>query len=357
MTDLIRSACLDSYPSIARSLGLDPLRLLAKAGIDKRCLDDPDIRLPAGAMGRLLEVSAQAAKVEDFGLRLAETRTLSILGPVGLLVREEATVRDALTSLMRYIRLHNESLSLRLDERDGLAIVGVEIRVRGLVPIRQGVELTVGVLYRVLCSLVGPHWKPLVCFAHGAPRRRDTHRRLFAGRVEFGHEFNGIVCDSRDLDRAIPASDPALARYARLHLESLLARPNALLSDKVRELVSLQLSTGRCRVELVAEQLGINRRTLHRKLADEGLTFSALVDSVRTEIVTRALPGRDRPLSLLADMLGFASLSAFSRWFRHCFGASPSAWRRAALNRPRPSSIPPRGSASGGSRRGRSPLA
>jgi AraC-like DNA-binding protein len=327
MTDLIRSACLSSYPEIARSLGLDPLRLLAKAGIDRRCLDDPDIKLPTGALGRLLEASAQAAKVEDFGLRLAETRTLSVLGPVGLLVREEATVRDALRSLMRYVRLHNESLYLRLEEQDGTAIVSVEIKVRRPVPVRQGMELTVGVLYRVLRSLIGLHWRPLVCFAHDAPRRRDTHRRLFAGRVEFGHDFNGIVCSSADLERAIPSSDPTLARYARQHLEALLARPNAQLSDKVRELVWLQLGTGRCRADLVAEQLGFDRRTLHRKLAEEGLTFSGLVETVRTEIVTRTLPGRDRPLSVLADMLGFSSLSAFSRWFQTRFGASPTAWR------------------------------
>jgi AraC-like DNA-binding protein len=345
MTDLIRSACLDSYPEIARSLGLDPVRLLKSAGIDRRCLNDPDVKLPAGAMGRLLEASAQAAKVEDFGLRLAETRTLSVLGPVGLLVREEPTVRNALKSLMRYIRLHNESLYLRLEEHDGTAIVSVEIKVRRPVPVRQGMELTIGVLYRVLCSLMGPHWRPLVCFAHDAPRRRETHRRLFAGRVEFGHDFNGVACSSADLDRTIPSSDPTFSRYARQHLEALLARPNARLSDKVRELVWLQLGTSRCRIELVAEQLGFTRRTLHRKLAEEGHTFSGLVEAVRTEIVTRALPSRERPLSMLADMLGFSSLSAFSRWFQIRFGSSPSVWRRRAAGREVPVQVTVPGSA------------
>ena len=326
MTDLIRSACLTSYPELARSLGLDPLRQLDASGIDRRCLDDPDIKLPAGALGRLLEVSAKAAKAEDFGLRLAETRTLSVLGPVGLLVREEPTVRDALNSLMRYIRLHNEALYLRLEEQDGQAIISVELRVERPVPVRQGVELAVGVQYRVLRSLLGPGWKPLVCFAHDAPRRRDTHRRVF-GNVAFGRDFNGIVCAARDLDRKIPASDPTLARYARQHLDSLLARPNASMADKVRELVWLQLASGRCTVELVADQLGIDRRTLHRKLAGENQTFSAIVEAVRTEIVTRTLPSRERPLTAVADMLGFSSLSAFSRWFSGRFHASPSRWK------------------------------
>ena len=331
MTDLIRSACLTSYPEIAHSLGLEPLRLLDACGIDRRCLGDPDVKLPADAIGRLLEVSAKAAKVEDFGLRLAETRSLSVLGPVGLLVREEATVRDALGSLIRYMRLHNEALYLRLEEQDGEATVSAEIRVERPVPVRQGVELTVGVMYRVLRSLLGPQWRPLVCFTHDPPRRGDTHRRLFGGHVRFGRDFNGIVCSLRDLDRELPTADPALARYARQHLEALLARPNASTADKVRELVWLQLASGRCAVEQVAGQLGMDRRTLHRRLAAERLTFSAIVEAVRTEIVTRTLASRERTLGSIADMLGFASLSAFSRWFHGRFGVSPSIWRNRNL--------------------------
>jgi AraC-like DNA-binding protein len=142
----------------------------------------------------------------------------------------------------------------------------------------------VGVLYRVLRSLLGTQWRPLVCFAHDAPRRSDTHRRMFGGRVRFARDFNGIACGTSDLDRPIPASDPALARYARRHLEALLARPNASTADKVRELVWLQLASGRCAVEQVAEQLGMDRRTLHRRLATEQLTFSAIVEAVRAAV-------------------------------------------------------------------------
>jgi AraC-like DNA-binding protein len=228
---------------------------------------------------------------------------------------------------MRYIRLHNEALYLRLEERGREAVISAEIRIERPVPVRQGVELAVGVLYRVLRSLLGTQWRPLVCFAHDAPRRSDTHRRTFGGRVRFARDFNGIACSTSDLDRTIPASDPALARYARQHLEALLARPNASTADKVRELVWLQLASGRCAVELVADQLGMDRRALHRRLATEQLTFSAIVEAVRTEIVTRTLPSRERTLGSIADMAGFASLSAFSRWFHGRFGVSPTAWR------------------------------
>ena len=64
----------------------------------------------------------------------------------------------------------------------------------------------------------------------------------------------------------------------------------------------------------------MDRRALHRKLATEQQTFSAIVETVRTEIVTRTLPSRERRLGSIADMTGFASLSAFSRWFHGRYG-------------------------------------
>ena len=119
---------------------------------------------------------------------------------------------------------------LRLDHRvDVVAFARIEFR--------QGVELAIGVLYRVLHSLLGARWRPLVCFAHGAPVRLETYRRVFAHRVAFSRDFNGIVCRPSDLDRPLPQSDPMLARYARRHLEQMLDRPNSGLGDKVRELV------------------------------------------------------------------------------------------------------------------------
>ena len=82
MTGLVRSACLTHYAEVARSLGLDPLQQLRAVELSPRCLQQLDLKIPVEAVGRLLENSAQAAGVEDFGLRMAEQRKLSNLGPL-----------------------------------------------------------------------------------------------------------------------------------------------------------------------------------------------------------------------------------------------------------------------------------
>lgn len=328
MNELIRSACLTGFPEAARSVGLQPEALLAEVGIDRRALTDPEMRISVRAFRQMLELAAQRSKVETFGLQIAETRQLSILGPIGLLVREEPTVRHALQSLAKYLSLHNEALSLRLDEVDGQAIAYVEATVDHPEVIRQGIELTVGVLFRVLQTMVSRKWQPIVCFTHGPPARGDVHHRLFGSRVDFHCNFNGIIFDARELERPQPGADPTFAEHARRYLDLLDTRSGTSLEAKVKEVMRLQLATGRCTADRLAQQVGCDRRTLHRRLAKEHVTFNAILDSVRTSLVTHLLQDRESNFASTADMLGFSSTSAFSRWFLGRFGSRPSEWRR-----------------------------
>ena len=328
MNELIRSACLTAFPEAARSVGLQPEALLAEVGIDRRALTDPEMRISVRAFRQMLELAAQRSKVETFGLLIAETRQLSVLGPIGLLVREEPTVRHALKSLARYLSVHNEALSLRLEEVEGQAIVYAEATVDRPEVIRQSMELTVGVLFRVLQAMVSREWQPIVCLTHEPPSRRDIHHRLFGARVDFHCNFNGIIFAARELERPQPGADPTFAEHARRYLDLLGSHSGTSLEAKVKELVRLQLSTGRCTADRLAQQVGCDRRTLHRRLAKEQVTFNAILDSVRTNVVTNLLQDREANFAATADMLGFSSTSAFSRWFLGRFGSRPSEWRR-----------------------------
>src|SRR5262245_21765493 len=82
MPYLIRAACLTDYVEVARSVGLEPNRMIDAVGLPQASLHNPDLKISLAAFTRLLEVSAKAARVDDFGLRLSERRLLSNLGPL-----------------------------------------------------------------------------------------------------------------------------------------------------------------------------------------------------------------------------------------------------------------------------------
>src|SRR6516165_10426585 len=210
MADLIRAACLTHYADVARSVRVDPARMLRNVGLPARALTDPDIKIPSGAVRRLLEASAAAAGIDDFGLRLAERGGLSNLGPVALVARDQPTVGAAMEVIGRYMHIHNESLRQRIERHGDVVVIIPKLLLGRPVPARQAVELAVGVSYRILSAFLGPGWRPLdVHFTYPAPRNRQTYRRFFKCNVAFGAEFDGIICHSIDMNRPMAAADPS----------------------------------------------------------------------------------------------------------------------------------------------------
>lgn len=260
---------------------------------------------------------------------MAQSRQLSNLGPLGLRVRDEPTLGAVLEALVQHIHVHNEALAIRLEKTGNLVVIYEEIVGVGEQPVGQANELVVGVTFRMLRFFLGAGWRPrLVCFSHRAPATLRGHRAFFGEAVEFGHQFNGIVCNAADLNAPNPAADAVMARYSKRLLERELG-PDSRFSERVRQLVVLLLPRGHCRVEVVAQHLGVDRRTVARGLAAEGTTFSELVDALRDELLSRHLEEGRGPLGELSVLLGFSTPSAFSRWHRTRFGVSASARRQA----------------------------
>lgn len=329
MPNLIRSSSLTNFIDVARAAGLDPYRQLRKAGVSTSALLDPDIKIPANSVMQLLEESAQASGVEDFGLRMGETRQLDNLGPLAIALREEATLREALGSVARHLVLYNESMELCIEEGDGVALLKLQVIHGARGSLRQSIEIVMCTLYRILKLFLGASWKPRsVCFEHKAPASLVTHRRVFGTSILFNQDFDGIVLSQTDFDTKISSYDPVLAWHARDFLNAKLAQSDVTMPDKVRKLVLALLPKGECVAERVAEQLGMDRKTVHRHLASHGQNYSSIVDAVRVDLVIQYVENRERPLSDVAILLGFSSLSAFSRWFSDRFGCSVSTWRR-----------------------------
>lgn len=329
MTPLIRSACLSNYKVVAEEAGLDPYAMLADAGIDKDCLSNPDIRIPLTAFRQLIDASAHTSGWQDFGLRLVETRQLSLVGPLALLVREQATGRMALQMLFRYLSLHIESTQLWIEEDATFSTIHINLVGNEPIPIHRSIEMTTGTIYRILRQLLAPDWSAhTVCFAHSRPTNLQVHRRLFACRIEFDAPFTGIVCRSAELD-APRHVDPLMENYAQQYLNSIISLPTSSTADKVRQLAVTQLTSGRCKLGQIAEIMGVDVRTIRRRLNAENTSFVTVLDNLRKELALRYLETEERPLSEIAQLLGFSSLSAFSRWFNGQFGSSVTAWRAA----------------------------
>ena len=320
---------LTGYAELARSVGLDPLRMLDAAGIPRVALKDPDLRFPTVAARDLLELSSRAA--EDFALRLSDLRTPSVMGPLALIAREQPTVRAVLETINRYHSLHTDVTTVPIEDAGEVSIIHVIQTWPSPGPERQAVELAMGQVMRILRLYLGASWRPQsVSFVHSAPKAMHTHHRIFGEHIFFDQAFNGLICDRADLERPNPSADPEMARQIERYIEGLAGPSSTAVPAQVRELVAGRLASGKCTIELTARQLGVDVRTLQRQLAAAETSFVDIVQSVRMGLIPQYLEASDRPLAEVAELLGFSALSAFSRWHRMHYGGSPSAHREAA---------------------------
>lgn len=335
ISHFVRSGSLNGYVELVQSLGREPQVFLRAVGLQEKFLQDPELLIPRDAVRELLEITARATHAEDFALRLAARRRLSALGPISLVLREAGTPREALDTLCRYLKLVNASLMLHVEDTHSVVVIREELLATPGLQLRQSVELAVGGMFRMLSELTGPHWQPLeVCFSHRPPVNAAAHRAFFGCSVKFNQEFNGLVCRASDLSQPRALGDQVAAGFARKYLEAALVERSDSAQQTCRQIMLALLPGGSCTAVELARFLHIDRRTLHRRLAAEGLSFSGLLDQVRADLAGRHLRESDRPLGEVAELLGFSRPSSFSHWFGQRFGCSASQWKKQA-------SVPP----------------
>lgn len=322
----LRAVTLSGYLEVASSIGLDGYWMLRHAGIAPAALDDPDSRISAAAAIHLLERSARRAGNDNLGILMAERRSFASLGPITLLLDRLPTTRDVLAALMEFRRHMNDIVSVDLEEDGGTALIKI-----GFTPEYAQVQITdfaVTIGYRVLIGASGGRWAPAtVHLTRPVPQDMTPWRRIFPMPIEFGSMFNGFACSSESLDIPNPNADPEMALHAERLLRLVqLPIEDSPITDRVLRAIALLLPNGQARLEPVAAQLGIGVRGLQRSLEQEGSTFAGLLGDVRRELAQVYLTG-SQSITTISEQLGYASPSAFTRWFASEFGASPQAWR------------------------------
>lgn len=333
MTELVRVAALTGYFETMAGFGIDPRPLLKEQGLTGDLLVNPEQLIPARAAIRLLERSAQETGCITLGLRMAEGRAIANLGATSLLIAHQPTLRRALSALAEFRARINSTLVLHFEEDGEQAILREDFSLRRPEPSRQASNLALGVLARLCAGVLGDAWTPrTVCFSHETPPATEMaiFSRLFRCRPQFDSEFNGIVVAVTDLDRPNPRADDQLALHARQLLESVMSPAERTATQDVDQLIKLMLPSGRATIQTCAASMGVTVRTLQRMLDAEAASFSTLLNQARMQLATQYLGNPRMRITDIADMLGYSSIGAFTRWYSQTFGMPPRQARREA---------------------------
>lgn len=332
---MVRAAGRKGHAALMASLGVDPRPLLARHGLPPEVDDREDSLLPLRALVHLLEDSAAATGCADFGLRLAASQDIRILGPLAAAIQHSATAREALATAARYLFVQSPALSLTIVQPSSLVADAVELRIDITLPnlasTRQVMDQCLGDLHRIVSFLVREAYGlRAVALPHLAVAELAAYARFFSAPVYADCEHGGLHVTPATLSASIAEANRSLREIALGYLNEHYADPTQSLSARVGRALRATLGSTRGRKTAVAEMLFLHPRTLQRRLAQEGAKFEDIRDDVRRETALRLLRETRMPLTQVAGVLGLAEQSVLTRSCLRWFGQTPTAMRKSA---------------------------
>jgi AraC-like DNA-binding protein len=323
-----------AYARVLRA-GIAPEPLLEKAGLTLLQIEDPGARLRVRDQISFLNLAADALQDDFLGFHLAQLPDLREFGFLYYVSASSEMLNMALRRVARYSSIVNEGVSLKyLDDKDiviAFHYVGVSRHKD-----RHQIEFFMTALVRLCRQLTGRRLVPSrVSLTHRRDRTDSEFVEFFGGDVEFGEAADEVTFAPTMSQLPVVSADPYLNKLLITYSEEALSRrptnPGSFRLSVENAIVPL-LPHGKVRVSEIARRLGLSERSLARRLSLEGMTFSDVLDSLRSDLAERYLTEKELSISQIAWLLGFQEVSALTHAFKRWTGTTPREARSHAAS-------------------------
>jgi len=316
-----------------RKAGFDLDQLAAQAGLTAEQLRRP---LTEAQADRFFTVAYERVGNPAVGLTLGLNMRPELFGVVGFAAMTSPNFGAALARIARYNALVSGcTLDILLDGEQA------EVRVRYDGPLRPysrcRLDIQMGSLLAFGRTFTERQIVPLhLLLACPPPPHHALYAQVFACPARFGQPHDAIVFRRADLELPLVSGNPNMAglfeHEAERHVAAWQAPPST--ADQVREALRERLRGELASIGAVARELCVSERTLQRRLAQEGVRFTVLVDQTRLESARQYLATGRASLTEVAYLLGFADPNSFFRFFKRQTGVTPDEYRQRATAAP-----------------------
>ncbi len=306
-------------------------QLLGPFGLREELLEEPLARLPYEDMRLLVERARELTREPGLGFYMGIEQRISSYGYLGFAAMSAATVREALELTVQFAPALTNAFDVCMNTEGSSASLSIRFNVDlGNVADVITLSMLVG-LWQLGSSATGKELTGLTELSIPEPHyyRRFAH---LLPKARFGQPVNRVVCEKWMLDLPLLNSDRAALRLAREQCQAMLDAmvSESALVERVRGLVARSSSRPASIVEVAAAE-GISPRTLKRKLAAQGVSFSELLTGTRRETALRLLSTSSLSVDAIAKRLGYSTAPNFIRAFQRWTGKSPIAYRRESM--------------------------
>ncbi|WP_256124483.1 AraC family transcriptional regulator [Pseudomonas yamanorum] len=324
-------------PNVARAL----LGLLSESGVstDSVCrglgfgsddLLDLEMRLSYRQTRLLITRTQRALNDPALGLSTGIRQTPVSWGLAGLAMLTCETLGEAITYGLEHQGDTGALLEHRASIHPGELAIEVKPKFFDIEIEPFLVEEAFSSAVAIVRRLVGPTFNPLrVELSYARPNYADAYRRTFRCPIKFVTGRNRLISEAHWLNTRLPDYDDITCGPLRAQLDKMLNR--RLTRNDLIETISSHIRLNlddREALQIISQQLNMSERTLRRRLADLGLSYSGLCDQIRYERASDLLRNTSMTVADVAHALGFSDARGFRRAFKRWSGMLPNQSRQ-----------------------------
>lgn len=303
--------------------------ILDGTGLSQQQLLDPNMVVSGQQELQLIHnLVAQFPDRPVLGLEVGTRYHFTTFGPLGMALMSSASIREALDLALTYFSLTFAFTHFLVSDTD--AGTRVEIEEEGIPSlVRQFIiERDAAALITVQRDLVQDNFCQYLAFSFEATDHLEAYEKLFGVMPEFGSSKSFVLLDAQKINQKLQMANELVLHTAEEQCRQILDKRQT--QKKFINLVQQQLMTVRGEMpsmEIVADRLHLNVRTLRRHLASEGMTFIQIREEVRQVLAEQYLSLPKASVEQIAEWLGYAEPASFIHAYKRWHGKTPHAMR------------------------------
>ncbi|HKK39489.1 MAG TPA: helix-turn-helix domain-containing protein [Cryomorphaceae bacterium] len=266
-----------------------------------------------------------------FSVRVGQQMVIDDYGVLGLSWRTCSWVGEIFERSKRYFNLLSNTFFWRIEEIGGVSRVHLD---RALYRRGEGLstEASLSATVVVLQQTSEKDIRPVeLSFKHKAPSDLESHEMAFQCKLLFEQDAYYIAYKTEDLKLRTARADQQINNYLLQRIDeetNSITISSSKIIPKIEELIREALPSGIPSMDFLCEHLSMSRRTLTRRLNDNGLTFRDLIRKTQESIAKELLAKREYSIGFIAFETGFSEQSAFNRAFKRWTGKSPLDYQK-----------------------------
>ena len=304
--------------------------LLGPFALDRQQLSVPTLRLPLDTVNAIYASALRLTEEPGLPFYMGMQMKLSSHGFIGFAAMTADTVAQALELAERFISLRLMGFSLRLVREDDTAHLYLHCDIPQQ-PLRDGAVATLMVgLGQMAQVITGQTLFGVADIDLDENPRFEDFRYILPAQIRFQQPHNRISFSADYLNLPLVMADAASSQLAVEQCERELVAIGLTnrFVRQVRELIHDEAEGFRS-VEAVAALLFMSERTLKRQLAQEGTTFSDILEDIRRQKAVLLLEADALNIERIAEQLGYSDVANFNRAFKRWTGTTPAQYRKS----------------------------